>query len=578
MRFILQEYLSSIKEDGELDSFLKRLLISMKFKPLTTTQRGRQYGVDLPAIGTDDDGIEKLFLFVIKQGNLSRKSWDSGSVTDIRPSITEILDVYISTRIPKPLDQLPVKIVVCINGEREQPVEQNWAQFVNKHTVNGKIEFACWDLFHLVEKTEKYELNEDLMTPELALNFRRALAFIDLPDYDLAHFHIFLNLLLPVTETKPLSDRETLRKIRLANLSMSIVHNWCRRNNNLKPAYVAAERIILMTFNWIRSNQYNENQLIISEYYGLIQNWKAINYDYIEKTGKFLMIDESLSLGIGNFNEYCLLTFEQIGFLSMMGLVEVWEFYIANQLSSVSDDQRVHVAYENAVGMANLLAQVITKNPSSLNPRYDEHCIEINMGLILLTEAGLFGAAVPWLRQLIDRMILNMRMAKFFPLTYANPEKIENQQAQDQKVSFLAALLLEWCIVLKQFGYYNELRNFLKSNLPKTNLQIWFPDEQTESFLYTSDASAHSGSAMISIEFPENPYQLQMLMAEERVLLNEEKDFKCSKAGLFFLPFLSSRHYRTNPFPTSWRNLMASNFCFNLPENNNVSDQSEEAL
>lgn len=576
MRFILQDYLSSIKEDGELDAFLKRLIISMKFKPLAKTQRGRQDGVDLPATGIDDDGIEKLFLFVIKQGNFSRKSWDGGNVTDIRPSITEILDVYISTRIPKPYDQLPVKIVVCCNGELEQTVERNWAQFVNKHTVDNKLTFTFWGLYHLVEKTEEYELNEDLMTPELALNFRRALAFIDLPDYDLAHLHLFINLLLPVREPKQLSEREAQRKIRLANLSTSIIHSWCRKSNNVKPAYVAAERIVLTTFNWIRSNKLNKNEIIIREYYALIQNWKNINYDYINKTGKFLTINESLSLGIGNFNEYCLITFEQMGIIAMMGLVEVWEFYIANELSTAFPDERVQIAYENAEGFANILAQVIDKNPSSLNPRYDEHCIEINMGLMLLVEVGLYGAAVPWLRQLIDRLIMNVRMTKFFPITYTDPEKLESQKSTDQKVSFLASMLLEWCITLKQFGYYKELRNFLREELPNMNLQVWFPDEQTENFLYTCDASLQSGSTMINIEFPEKPQEAQMLMAEERVGLNEERNFDFYKAGMFFLPFLSSRHFRTYPFPNSWRNYMASNFCFNMAENTDDINPTNE--
>jgi hypothetical protein len=567
MRFILQEYLNSLKEDGELDAFLKRLIISMKYRPLTTTQKGRQYGVDLPAVGKDEDGVENLFLFVIKQGNFSRKNWDSGSNNDIRASINEILDAYISTRIPKPYDELPIKIVVCCNGEMEQPIEQNWAQFVNKHTVQRKISFDFWGLFHLVEKTEQFQVNEDLMTPNLALNFRRALAFIDLPDYDLAHMNVFLSQLLPTKEPKALNDREAQRKIRLANLSMSIVHNWCRASNNIKPSYVVAERIVLVSFNWMIGNNLAGKQSLLCEYYTLIQNWKTINYDYINKTGQFLTVEESLSLGVGHFNEYCLITFEQLGIISMMGLLEVWEFYIANSLSTENTDDRVQTAFDNAVVFANILAQVIDKNPSSLNPRYDEQCIEINMGMILLVETGLFGVAKSWLCQLIDRLILNVKMARFFPLDHSNPEKLEVEKSSNQKASVLGPMLLEWCIVLKQFDYYRELKAFLKNELPNLNLQLWFPDEETEKFMFFSDASAQSGCALISINFPDKPEEAQMFMAEEQVLLNEEQEFKFNKAGLSFLPFLSSRHFRTYPFPNSWRVYMSSNFCFNVPEN-----------
>jgi hypothetical protein len=566
MRFILNEYLASLKEDGELDACLKQLLLSMKFVPLTTIQKGRQYGVDLPALGQDDEGNEMIFLFVVKQGNFSRKNWDSGNQNDIRPSITEIFDVYIPTRIPKPYDSLPVKIVVCCNGELEQPVSENWAQFVNRYTVLGKLSFDFWGLHQLVEKIEKNQLNEEILTPDVALNFRRALAFIDLPDYDLSHLHKFLVDLLPTKELKPLGERQIIRKIRLASLSMSIIHNWCKKSNNIKPAYVASERIILTTFNWIRGNDLIDKKGVAVDFYALLQNWRGINLEYIEKTADFFTITEGLGLGIGDHNEYCLLTYEQIGIVSMMGLFEVWEFYIATQQSDENATERLKYAFENAEGFANILVNLIKKNPPSLNPRYDEHCIEINLGLILLFEIGLFGVAIEWLQQIIDRLILNFRMANFFPLLYTNPEKLGVEKANDQPSSLLANILIEWCIVLKQFRYYKALRQFFKTSMPSLNLQLWIPDEETENYLYAEDASRKSGSAMINIDLSENPFDQQMNMAEDRVVFNEEKNFYYFRSSVHFLPFLSSRHFRTYPFPNSWRNCMTSNFCFNAIE------------
>jgi hypothetical protein len=54
MRLVLREYLSMLRESGELDVLLPDLLIAMKIDPLTRPGKGmRQYGVDVPAVGPD---------------------------------------------------------------------------------------------------------------------------------------------------------------------------------------------------------------------------------------------------------------------------------------------------------------------------------------------------------------------------------------------------------------------------------------------------------------------------------------------------------------------------------------------
>jgi len=95
-----------LKESGELDALLTDLIMSMDMKPLSKPQKGaRQYGVDLAAIGLDpDDDAEKLFLFVIKQGNINRNTWD-GQQQSVRESLNEINDVYLSSMLDKSLQK-----------------------------------------------------------------------------------------------------------------------------------------------------------------------------------------------------------------------------------------------------------------------------------------------------------------------------------------------------------------------------------------------------------------------------------------------------------------------------------------
>jgi hypothetical protein len=561
MRFVLSEYLGSLKEDRELDSFLIELVKSMQLIPMTKIQRGRQYGVDLAAVGTDEDGNRKLFLFVVKQGNISRKNWDGGNVNDIRPSIVEILDVYINTRIPKPYDKLPIKIVVCSNGEFETAVQENWTQFVNKHT-NENLEFDFWDINRLVNRAEKYQMAEEILTPDLAMNFRRALSFIDLPDYNLSHVNKFIQTLLPAKEANSLIDKQVIRKIRLANLCMSIIHIWCEKSNNLKPAYIASERILLTTFKWLIGNEYVNKKNIWTAFYASLQNWRALNHKYLERTAEYYTIKDGLGIGIANHNEYCLVTFEQIGILGMMGNYELWECSLALTQNDAGAFERANYAFKNAEAIANLLVRLVENNSASAEPRFDEHIVELNLGLVLLYETGIFGTAVKWLKEIIDKLILNVKIANFFPLFHTNIENLNTEKANKQESSLLANFLAEWCLILRQLGYYHSLRKFLKEDLPQLNLQLWLPSIDTDDVLYSDNASVKSGVTIIGLEIPENHLKMEMHISEERVIMNEEKGFAYQKYFLSFMSFLSSRHFRTYPFPNTWRCYLRTNFCF----------------
>ncbi|MBQ9283401.1 MAG: hypothetical protein IJ207_14580 [Treponema sp.] len=75
MKLAIKQYLSSLKESKELDAILPDLLLAMGITTTSKPQSGnRQYGVDIEATGVDPaDKKRKVFLFVLKQGNLGRK-------------------------------------------------------------------------------------------------------------------------------------------------------------------------------------------------------------------------------------------------------------------------------------------------------------------------------------------------------------------------------------------------------------------------------------------------------------------------------------------------------------------------
>ncbi len=120
MKLLIKDYLASLRERGELDAILPDLLSELGFTVYSRPSIGtRQYGVDMAAVGVDDDGVKKLFLFSIKAGDLKRADWDSGPQS-LRPSLNEIRDVYIKSRIPPKYSDLPVVICLCFGGDMDE--------------------------------------------------------------------------------------------------------------------------------------------------------------------------------------------------------------------------------------------------------------------------------------------------------------------------------------------------------------------------------------------------------------------------------------------------------------------------
>src|ERR1700680_4372255 len=134
MKLLLADYVSSLKERGELDAILPDLLSELGFHVISRPAIGAgQRGVDVAAVGKDEDE-RKLFLFSVKAGDLTRAEWDTG-VQALRPSLNEILDDYIPNRIPPQYKRLKVVICLVVGGVVQQAVQPLVTAFINRYKI-----------------------------------------------------------------------------------------------------------------------------------------------------------------------------------------------------------------------------------------------------------------------------------------------------------------------------------------------------------------------------------------------------------------------------------------------------------
>jgi hypothetical protein len=186
MKLLVRDYLASLREREELDAILPALLSELGYTVYSRPQRGTtQAGVDIAAVG-DDDGERKLFLFSVKQGDLTRPSWD-GTPQALRSSLNEILDTYIPTRVPKRYQKLKIVICLVFGGDMQEQVRTSVNGFIKKNS-SKRISFDEWNGDKLAGLLLQGILREEIMPKPLKSHFQKAVAMVDEPDIAYQHF------------------------------------------------------------------------------------------------------------------------------------------------------------------------------------------------------------------------------------------------------------------------------------------------------------------------------------------------------------------------------------------------------
>lgn len=248
MKLIIKEYLSSLRERGELDAVLPDLLSQMGLNVFSRPGRGtRQDGVDVGAVGSLNGDPEKVYLFTIKPGDLTRPAWDS-EVQSVRPSLNEILDAYIPTRLPNEHRGKDIVICICCGGDILEPVRPALEGFIQQNT-KGNISFEEWNGDKLASLIQTNFLREDLLPKGARSHLRKSLAMIDEPETSYTHFAAVIRSLSAVDA---LSDAERVTAIRQMSLCLWILFAWTRDAANMEAAYLSGELTLLHAWSIAR--------------------------------------------------------------------------------------------------------------------------------------------------------------------------------------------------------------------------------------------------------------------------------------------------------------------------------------
>ncbi|BBU30381.1 hypothetical protein BTHE68_41150 [Burkholderia sp. THE68] len=555
MKLVISSFLRTLRERDEFDKLLPDLVLAMGYRPLVRPQTGvRQFGVDLPVVGTNpDDKVEELVLFTIKRGDVGRHDWSSGSQA-VGPSLDEIRDVYLTKDVEPAHQKLRKRIVLATTGDLKQDAQRNWTAYCEKYKHEALFEF--WGGDKVAELIERYMLDEHVFFEEDRTDLRKALAFAGERDYSMTDLDRMLMRQLGLVGDGTLAadskDGKHLAKaLTRLNLALHMFTKAAQDAGDTRQALWAAERFILKAWHRIQLSQEPDDRLALVAYTSLVKSYLDCGLTYLRKISPYVQIREGMSGYCRESSEYAVVLQEHIGLIASVGLSVLC---IAGAKEGPGE----------AAAVADLLVTMLDNMEATGSPRLDENAVDIALALLLLTFTDRIDAAKQWLEKLCVMVEFAFARRMGFPISSDSFDDLvditvhpdETLLADAMGASWLTATLATWCAVLEMDAQYGFLASRLKERSPTVRPQLWHPDAESVKRWYSAASHRETGDTEV-IDLPLDIGRLRERM--KRFFELDKRDvMKTSPAlrsGFYCLDYIASRHYRTPVPARNWYGL-----------------------
>lgn len=495
MKQILTQYLSSLKESGELDAILPDVLRERGFSIYSEPQKGaKQYGVDLAAVGIDPKtDQETLFLITIKSGDLNKGNWNSDS-TAVRQSLDQILGTYVKHFVPKDLEDKPINVVVCIGGTVQQSVRLEVTDFYNEKMKTSNISITEWNGDVLAEMLLGGVMSESIFPPPFQSAFRKTISMIEEPDTCLRYFRKLLHL---IYKNEPKTAKERLRAARQVYLATWVVFSWARDVQNIEAAYRISSLATLHLWHWCNP-MFGKTKLktqlvdVMQSMLGLeTQISSAYNDTHIKPFASSLdLLSESVNSPSNvdvNLN-----LFEALGRVSLFGLWLQCRRMLVREDASDETSDKLYQGFDFEIkNVSNLICDMISNNLTLHAPIRDDHAIEITLTCMFFELNNDLESIRNWVKKVTISSVVNHETDRQYPCIYTSypdlvkhPQLVEGYKQKATSGSVLYPTLAVWLAKLNEIDTFRQLSEFYSLYMQHSTWQLWEPDEATEQNLY----------------------------------------------------------------------------------------------
>jgi hypothetical protein len=548
MKLILKQYLGSLREREELDAILPDLLSQLGLNVFSRPQRGtRQNGVDIAAVGNLDGNVERVYLFSIKSGDLTRTSWNSDSPQSLRPSLEDIVDTYIPNRLPVEHRDKEIVICICFGGDVQEQVRESLSSYIAKNS-KGNVTFQEWNGDKIAELIQNNFLREDILPQRAKSLLRKSLSLIDDPAASYRHFQHLVSIL---SDTDKNSDKDNLTALRQISLCLWILFSWARDEDNMEAAYTASELALLHAWSIARLHEGQKDK--ISEaarltFLSILSTYHQIGLEYLNKSilphvnkqhALSASISASCSLDVN------LKMFDVLGRLALMGL---WMYWSASTQEDHEDKKSSTLQACRALAVN--LSRLIKSNPILLSPIKDNQIIDISMGLLLFSfNENAQKNIENWLIEMLGRSQFCYEGGGPYPCILdkysellEHPKQGDEYQKNVTSGSVLYPSLSLWGALYNIDELYCGVQDFKESHLKHCNFQFWYPDEESEQHFYKN--TDNHGAVLSNVCVDRSKEEFLKQIFSECDSSPQFRSLSAVKEGLWPIVLVACRHYR----------------------------------
>lgn len=556
MKLVFVEYLASLKERGELDVILPDLLSELGWSVFSRPAVGtRQHGVDVAAVGADDEGGEKkVFLFSIKSGDLRRSSWDSGEQS-LRQSLNEIRDVYINNILPKHYRGLPIVIVICIGGELHEDVRANVEGYISANERNG-VSFDIWNGDKLSDLLLSGVLRDHALPNTWRSDFRKSVALVDEPEASFRYFRSFVNSI--ADKCKP-TRPSRLTAVRQIYVGLWTLFVWARNANNTESGYLSSEYTVLVGWSLVKDHIEGKSKTarqlwdsmcrLIALHEGIADDYLT---RYVEPRAK---IPHGLSAAVPTQAslDVNLRMFDLLGRLGMRG---IWHCLMAEQMSEVgTEDDKLHVR-NGLHHIAQIIVNMIRHNPILNTPIKDDHAIDVNIACLFLRGVGCIQFVKDWIKRIAHATQYAFQTNGPYPCVYRDyrdlvehPRDEAGYRERATAGSIMVPTLAMWAAIVDDPDTLEMLAEFTSGPYKHSTLQLWYPGDDSEEHLYRGSDN-HGLSADFKVV--RSCGGLVTSVGKECTASSAFRSLSAIRRGLWPLVILACRHHRMPVPPHFW--------------------------
>lgn len=562
MKLVFREYLASLRERDELDVVLPDLLSELGYNVISRPSTGsRQFGVDVAAVSPLVDREQKLFLFSIKQGDLTRAEW-TAEPQGMRCSIYEILDAYIPNRISPQYRGLKIVICLCFGGNVNEAVRDTLKGVIDRES-NDRISFQEWNGDYMAGLLADGVLQHQHVSKALQSRFQKSIAMLDEPDVSIQHFTALVEGLIEAENHLPTQRLATLRQLYIC---LSVLFVWARGQQNLETPFRASEVVILRAWQLVRgdidaaSRGHRRIGLTFEE---LVELHNKIWGELIEE--KILPLTAHRDALASSINSHSpvdinLKLFETLGRIAVRGLWILWPHQDATKLRVLERDETP----AQASALAGHIAQLIKNNRALLSPVADEQVIEISCALMFLSmlrESRDF--AQQYACELLNHYHFNFMKHHQYPSIHASYQELirhpvantAEYRTQHTKGSVLIPTIMLWATLEGESSSSTEFSEFVRNEMRHCNQQLWLPGPDSESKLYLSKIP--HGLALCDIPITADGSAARETLSKENLEGNHFVSLSAIHLAHWPILVMACRHSRLPLPPQLWYSLVS---------------------